>query len=295
MGKRQGGKSFLLCPGGTAGSEPTLSLPGLPPPHTPSLPRAAGDPRRAGGPRGAVRSDGAAPRGSARQERPGSPNTRGQPERPSRGPASPTPGPSELLSGPRHFQPPQLQRGSNAPPKAPHRGRARQGPRLLRRTRRAPRTHRRRRLLRPPAPQQQHQAAGGQAAAPPPQLHPARSGAPGPALRRGHSPAGQRGSCRRLAPAAPTPAPAPLPHSPASPGSSPPGTTVFLRSGGGRCGARCYRPSSRRPQSPPTLPSGAAVLSARRAGAASPRPAPPPGGQLDPGLFSAAEVAGVGG
>lgn len=207
----------------------------------------------------------------------------------------PRPEPPALLSGPRHLQPPQPQRGSNTPPKAPHRGRARQGPRLLRRTRRAPRTHRRRRLLRPPAPQQQHQAAGGQAAAPPPQLHPARSGAPGPALRRGHSPAGQRGSCRRLAPAAPTPAPAPLPHSPASPGSSPPGTTVFLRSGGGRCGARYYRPSSRRPQSPPTLPSGAAVLSARRAGAASPRPAPPPGGQLDPGLFSAAEVAGVGG
>lgn len=65
----------------------------------------------------------------------------------------------------------------------------------LRRTRRAPRTHRRHRLLRPPAPQQQqHQAAGSQAAAPPPRLHPARSGAPGLALRRGHSPAGQLGS-----------------------------------------------------------------------------------------------------
>lgn len=111
----------------------------------------------------------------------------------------PAQGAAGFLSGGVRPQPHQPRRGSETSPKAPHRGRARQGPRRPR-TRREPRTHRRRRLLRPPAPQQQHQAAGDQAAALPPRLHPARSGAPGPALRHGHSPAGQRGSLQ----AAPT-------------------------------------------------------------------------------------------
>lgn len=166
---------------------------------------------------------------------------------------------------------------------------------------RAPRTHRRRRLLlRPPAPQQQHQAAGGQAAAPPPQLHRARSGAPGPALRRGHSPAGQRGSLQA--------APTGRPDASARPSAA---LARFSRLKSSRdYSIPPLRGRARRavwdtlllpplPETatipPPALPSGAAVLSAPGAGTASPRPAPPPGGQRDPGLFSAAEVAGAGG
>lgn len=130
------------------------------------------------------------------------------------------------------------------------------------------------------------------------------------ALRRRHSPAEQRDSLqatpfRRLPPAAPTPAPAPLPHSPASPGSSAPGTTcpaVFIRTVGGRVAGACVWCAGQ--GALPPRSEGAAILRRRHPSSwapgfcrlegrapASPRPAPPPGGQpLDHGLFSPAEA-----
>lgn len=224
--------------------------------------------------------------GSARGERPGNagtgetfprPGLAADPQSrraPVRGPHLPsaTPIPKGLHSSPR---------GSAPRPHPP--GEEENKEENPRRRRRAPHTHRRRRLPRPPAPQQQqqHPAAGGQAAAPAPRLHRGGSGAPGPALRRGHSPAGQRGSLRRL------PRPPLCRTLPASPGSSPPGTTVFLRSGGGRCGARCcHRPFPRSPRSPHTLPPGRGFVGSR-----SGRRLSPP--RTSTGLLSAAEVSGA--
>lgn len=275
---------------------PTLSSPGLSPASHSLPPRSRGRTQPCGRPTGSgpVRRGSTAGLYPARAAR----EPQHQPDPPAAQPRR-RPPPAQraagLLSGGSHLQPPRSQRGSKTPRKAPHRGRARQGPRHPRRARRAPRTHRRRRLLRPPAPQQQHQAAGGQAAAPAPRLHRGRSGAPGPALRRGHSPA----RAARL-PAGSSPRP-PRRHRPPLCRTRPllpaqvlPGLQYSSAPGAGGVGHAATAPS-RRDRDPPTLPSGAAVLSAPRAGAASPRPAPPPGGRLDPGLFSAAEVAGVGG
>lgn len=301
-GERQGGKSFLLCPGGTAGSEPTRSSPGLPPPALPPWP----EPQPWGGsrlPRGAVRSDGAAPRGSAREQRPGSPSTSGQQERPSRGPASPpTPGAAGLLSGDPTFSRPSP-KGLQSSPTRFH-------------TAAAPD-----RDLGTPGEQGGRPALTAAATSCGPQ-HPSSSTRQPAArlklLRRGSIPPAQelrgrpcgagiarRGSaapCRQLAPAAPTPAPAPLPHSPASPGSSPPGTTVFLRSGGGwggRCRARCcccYRPSPLRGgHSPPPFPQAPRLCRLQERAPPLPAPHLHRAGSWTPGLFFAAEVAGVGG
>lgn len=292
-----GGEIFPPLSWRTSGFRAHTKLTRGSPPALPPCPEPCGLSAPAGS--GPVRSGGAARRGSAHNSGPGAPAPAGETlPRPS---LAADPGSRRTPVRRFHLQPPQPQRAPKLPRKVPHRGRTRQGPQHPRRTGRAPRTHRRRHLLRPPAPQQQHQAAGSQVQAAPPRLHAARSGAPGPALRRGHSPARQRGSLRQLAPAAPTPAPAPLPHSPASPGSSPPGTTVFLRSGGGwggRCRARCccYRPSPLRgDHNPPPFPQASRLCRLQERAPPLPAPHLHRAGSWTPGLFFAAEVAGVGG
>lgn len=168
---------------------------------------------------------------------------------------------------------------------------------------RAPRTHRRRRLPRPPAAQQQqHHAAHGRAAAPPPPLHPpTRSGAPGAALRRGHT---RRGSA---APAGVSRRPPLCRARPLLPTQVLPGllwprnihphpAAGAWRACAGRAGCRLSRKGRASPPQP--FPPGAGLLAAARARARLSPPhtsterAQPP----DPALFSAAEAArGAGG
>lgn len=126
---------------------------------------------------GSARSDGSAlPHGAREASENGSPGTWGDPD------STEPPRPPGSCQHPRPQEP--------ARPRGPEKS-------SEEKEARAPRTHRRRRLPRPPAAQQQqqqqqHHAAHGRAAAPPPPLHPpTRSGAPGAALRRGHT---RRGS-----------------------------------------------------------------------------------------------------
>lgn len=275
MGGRQGGKSFLLCPGGTAGSEPTLSSPGLPPPRTPSLPGAAGEPRGAGGSHGPVRPDGAAPRALPGASGPGTP----APARPSRGPASPpTPRAAGLLSGdPTFLQPPPSQRGSTAPREAPHRGRTRRERRRTRRRTRGEEGGRPALTAAAASRGPQHPSSSSSTQQPAARLQPRHRGSIVAAQELRGRPCGA-GIARRgsAAPSGGSPGRPSAALCPLLPAQVLPGLRYSSAPGAGGVGHAAATAPSRGARGPPTPYPRAAVLSAPGVGAASPRPAPPP-------------------